>query len=114
MKTLSSASFFRVFDLLVGTSNPGLRLDAWDIGGVRVEHERHGYSGRSHCFAIEVFLLIRPGRRGWELIVAKEYWWDGGHRRSIRTSRWSQLIGGSRREVLAWWREQEHALERRS
>ena len=41
MKTLASASFFRVFDLLLGTSNPGLRLDAWEIGDVRFEHERH-------------------------------------------------------------------------
>jgi hypothetical protein len=46
MKTLSSASFFRVFNLLVGASNPCLRLDAWEIGGVRIEHERHSYSDR--------------------------------------------------------------------
>jgi len=114
MKTLASASFFRVFDLLLGTSNPGLRLDAWEIGDVRFEHERHSYNGRSHCFTIEMFLLTRSGRRGWQLMVVKEYWWDGGHRRSIKTSRWSQPTGGNRRDILAWLREQEQALDRRA
>ena len=114
MKTLSSTSFFRVFDLLVGTSNPGMKLDTWETGGVHIARERHSYSGRSHCFAIDVFLLTRPGRRGWELIVTKETWWNGGFKRAIKTSRWSQPTGGSRRDILAWLREQEHALERRA
>ncbi len=112
MKTLASASFFRAFDLLIGTGNPGLRLDDWQAGGVRFERERHSYSGRSHCFTIEVFLLTRPGRHGWQLMVAKEHWWDGGHKRAIKTLRWSQPLGGSRRDILAWLREQEQALER--
>lgn len=113
MKTLSSASFFRAFDLLIGIRNPGLKLDTWESGGVRFERERHSYTGRSYCFAIDVFLLTRPGRRGWELLVAKETWWNGGRQRAIKTLRWSQPTAGSRRDILAWLREQEHDMERR-
>jgi len=114
MKTFASASFFRVVDLLIGTSNPGLKLESWETGGVCIARERHSYSGDSYCYALEVFLLSMPGRRGWELIVAKETWWNGGHRRPIRTSRWSQPIEGSRRDIMVWMREQERALERRT
>lgn len=113
MKTLSSASFFRVFDLLIGTSNPGLKLESWESSGVRIVRERHTYSGRSYCFAIDVFLLTRPGRRGWELIVAKETWWDGGHQRALRSLRWSQATAGNRGDILAWLRDQESELDRR-
>lgn len=102
-----------MFDLLIGTSNPGLKLEAWEVDGVRFERARHSYTGSSHCFAIDVFVLTRPGGRGWRLLVAKEYWWDGGHNRAIRTLRWSQPIAGSRRDIMAWLREREQILERR-
>lgn len=114
MKTLSDASFFRVFNLLVGTSNPGQKLDSWTIDDVHFERERHTFGGRTYCFAIDVFALSRVGRRGWSLIVVKEFWWDGGHRRSIRTQGWSKLAGGSRRDVMVWLRGQEQRLERQT
>jgi hypothetical protein len=107
MKTLSSSSFFRAFDLMIGTSNPGMKADTWETGGVRIARERHSYSGHFHCFAIDVFLLMRPGRSGWELIVAKETWWNGGHKSAIKTLRWSHPTAGSRRDILAWFQEQE-------
>jgi len=114
MKTFASASFFRVFDLLVAASNPGLKREAWQAGGVGIVHQRHSYSGATHCYVIDVFLLTMPGRRGWGLIVAKETWWNGGHQRPIKISRWSQPNSGSRRDILDWMKEQERALDRRA
>ena len=112
MKSLSSASFFRVFDLLVGETNPGQKLDGWRVDDVRFERERHSFSGRTHCFAIDVFTVSRPGRRSWALTVVKEYWWDGGHKRSIKTLNWSKPLEGNRRDIMAWLRNQENAFSK--
>lgn len=103
-----------MFDLLVGTSNLGLELDQRTIDEVRIERERHSFSGRSHCFAIEVYLLSRSGRQSWTLMVTKEYWWDGGHKHAIKTFRWSQPTHGSRRDILTWLRAQEITLQRQA
>jgi len=114
MKTLSSRSFFRTFDLLIGTSNPGLKLDAWEVAGVQFERGRHSYGSPSYSFAVDIFVMTRLGRRGWGLLVAKEYWWEGGHKRAIKTQQWSQVIAGSRRDIMTWLHEREQILERRS
>jgi len=114
MKTLSGSSFFRTFDLLIGTSNPGLKLDAWEVAGVQFERGRHSYGSHSYSFAVDVFVLTRPGKRGWQLLVAKQYWWDGGRKRAIKTQAWSQPLVGSQREIMAWFREREQMLERRA
>jgi len=45
MKSLSGTAFFRLFDLLAGINNPGLRLDRWAVDDVRFERERHRFSG---------------------------------------------------------------------
>jgi hypothetical protein len=113
VKTLSSTSFFRTFDLLIGTSNPGLKLDVWDVDGVRFEHSRHSFGGGSYCFAIDMFILTKSGRRGWQLMVAKEFWWTSGHKRPLRSQHWSHAIDGSRRDILMWLRACEQSLERR-
>ncbi len=113
MKTLANTSFFRMFDLLVGSSNPGLKLDSWEVAGVQFERDRHSYGGHSYCFTIDLFLLTRPSRRGWQFLVAKEYWWDGGHKRPLKTQHWSLPIAGSRRDIMTWLRERERALDRR-
>jgi hypothetical protein len=109
MKTLSGSSFFRLFDLLLSESSPGPHAVDWTVNDVRFARERHSFSGRSHCFAADVFTLSHPGRRRWTLMVVKEYWWDGGHKRSIRTQTWSKPIEGRRRDIMAWLREQETA-----
>jgi hypothetical protein len=112
MKTLSGSSFFRVFDLLIGETNPGQKMDGWKAGDVHFERERHNFSGHTHCFAIDVFTVSQPGRRHWTLMVVKEYWWDGGHKRSIKTLNWSRPIEGSHRDIMAWFRAQEGAYRR--
>ena len=108
MKSLSSPSFFRVFDLLVGTSNPGLKLDHWTIDDVRCTRERHSFVGVTHSYSIDVVSLTRTGR--WQLLVAKEYWWTGDHKRSIKMPRWCQPTAGSRREIMTWLRTREAEL----
>ena len=65
MKTLASPSFFRLFDLLLSTTNPGLKLLRWTHDGVEFERTRHSMMGPKHSLAIEIFTLTRPGRRGW-------------------------------------------------
>ena len=107
MKNLSGTSFFRLFDMLAASGNPGLRLDRWAVDDVRFQRERHSFSGRTHCFAIDVFILSHPGRRSWTLMVTKEYWWDGDHRRAIRMQSWSRPLAGSRRDIMAWLCGQE-------
>ena len=112
VKSFASASFFRLLDLLIGISNPGLKSDQWTIDDVCFERERHSFSGRTHCFVIEVLLISRSGRRGWQLMVAKEYWWDGGHKRTLKTLRWGRPTAGNRRDIIAWLGAQEKSMQR--
>ena len=114
MKTLSGASFFRLFDMLTAASNPGLKADRWAVEDVCFERERHSFSGRTHCFAIDVFMLSRAGRSGWTLMVAKEFWWDGDHKRAIRMQGWSRPIDGRRRDIMVWLRDKEIELQRQT
>ena len=48
MKTLAQPSFFRAFDLLLSTTNPGLKQAHWIHDGVEFERERHSFSGAKH------------------------------------------------------------------
>jgi hypothetical protein len=68
---------FRLFDLLVGAGNPGLKAMRWKFDGVEFERHRHSFMGPHHGMTMDVFTLTRRGRRGWSLMVAKEYWWAG-------------------------------------
>ena len=114
MKTLASPSFFRTFDLLLAAANPGLKLSYWSQDGVDWERERHSFTGRTYGFAVEVATITRPGRKGWTLIVVKEFWWAGNQGKSLRSSHWAQLLSGRRSDAIGWMREQERALDRES
>jgi len=112
MKSFARPSFFRVFDLLVSSTNPQLRLTRWTHDGVEFERERHSFSGPKHGLTIEIITLTRTGRRGWSLMVTKEYWWAGAESRAFKNLRWARPLGGLRSDILAWMRAQEAALER--
>jgi hypothetical protein len=114
MKGLARPSFFRVFDLLLATSNPGLKLSRWTYDGVEFERERHSVMGPKHGLAIEIYTLARPGRRGWTLMVTKEYWWAGEESKALKNLRWARPTNGQRADILSWLRTQEAALERSS
>jgi hypothetical protein len=113
MKSLARPSFFRIFDLLLGTTNPGLKLSSWTHDGVAWERERHSFMGAKHGQTIEIFTLTRPGKRGWSVMIVKEYWWVGKESKAVKALRWAKPIDGQRTDILSWFRAKETELDRR-
>lgn len=107
MKNFAQPSFFRLLDLLVSTSNPGLKRLHWTHDGVEFQRERHSFTGPKHGMAIEIFNLTHSGRRGWSLMVIKEYWWGGEESKALKNLRWARPTGGQRRDILAWLKAQD-------
>ena len=112
MKNLARPSFFRMFDLLLSTTNPHSRLTRWTYDSVEFERERHSYTGPKHGLTIDITTLTRGGRRGWCLMVTKEYWWVGAESKAFKDLHWARAVDGQRSEMMAWLRAQEVALER--
>jgi hypothetical protein len=112
MRSLARPSFFRMFDLLMSTTNPGLKLTHWTHDGVEFERERHSFTGPKHGLTIEIVTLTHSGRRGWSLMVTKEYWWTGAESKAFKNLRWARPISGQRNDLFAWLRAQEAGLER--
>jgi hypothetical protein len=112
MKSLARPSFFRVFDLLLGTTNPGLKLSSWTHDGVTWERERHSFTGPKHGQTIEIVTLMRAGRRAWSVMIVKEYWWVGSESRALKATRWAKPVDGQRSDIMNWFRAQEAALDR--
>jgi hypothetical protein len=110
MKTLAHPSFFRVFDLLLGATNPGLKLASWTHDGVSWERERHSFSGSKHGLTIEIVTLTRTGKRGWSVMIVKEYWWAGNESEPLKSLRWAKAVAGQRNDILDWFRTQETLL----
>jgi hypothetical protein len=112
MKNFVRPSFFRVFDLLLSTTNPGLKRSRWTFDGVEFERERHSFTGPNHGLAVDIVTLTRPGRRGWKLMVTKEYWWAGMESKPLKNLHWARPTAGQRSDILAWMRAQEATLDR--
>ena len=112
MKSLARPSFFRVFDLLLSTTNPGLKRTRWTYDNVDFERERHSFTGPKHGLAIEIVTLTRSGRAGWSFMVTKEYWWAGAESKPLKNLRWARPLRGRRSDLLNWMQSQEAALER--
>jgi hypothetical protein len=112
MKSLARPSFFRVFDLLLSTTNPRMKHSRWTHDGVEFEHDRHSFSGPKHGLTIEIYTLTRCGRRGWSFMVTKEYWWAGPDSKALKNLRWARPLSGSRTDILDWMRAKETALDR--
>lgn len=112
MKTLAHSSFFRVFDLLLGTTNRGQKASAWSHDGVSWERERHAFTGPKHGLSLEIVTLTRPGRDGWSLMVVKEYWWAGSDNDALKSVRWAKPVFGERRKIMEWFRRQDDLLQR--
>lgn len=113
MKTLAQPSFFRVFDLLLGMGNPGVKLSSWTHDGVTWERERHSFTGPKHGLSIEILTLTHAGRHGWSIMVVKEYWWVGKESKAVKSTRWAKPIEGKRNDIMNWFRAQEAGLGRR-
>jgi hypothetical protein len=112
MKSLARPSFFRMFDLLLSTTNSGLKRSRWTFDGVEFEYERYSFTGPRHSLMISVFTLTRGGRRAWSLLVTKEFWWVGQDSKPFKDVRWARHMSGQRSDLMAWLRAQEVALER--
>jgi len=101
-----------MFDLLVSTSNPGMKRPRWTHDGVEFERERHSFTSSRHGIVIEIFTLTRGGHHGWSLMITKEYWWAGPDATPLKTLRWARPLSGQRSDLFTWLRAQEAALER--
>jgi hypothetical protein len=112
MKTFASASFFRLLDRLVDAGNPSLRRPRWSFEGVEFEYGRHSFTGSAHGFSIQTFTLSSAGRRGWSLLVVKEFWQTGDATDAARMTRWARPTGGRRGDIVTWLRTREMDLER--
>jgi hypothetical protein len=113
MKNFAHPSFFRLFDLLLSLTNPRLERSRWTHDGVEFERERHSVTGPKHGLVIEIFTLTRSGRRGWSLMVIKEYWWAGEENKALKNLRWARPISGRRDDILVWLRTQEAKIGHR-
>jgi hypothetical protein len=113
MKNLAQPSFFRVFDLLLSATNPGLKLSSWTRDGVDWERERHSFMGPKHGLTIEIVTLTKPGKRGWSVMIVKEYWWVGKESKAVKSVRWAKPIDGQRTDIMDWFRAQEAKLDYR-
>jgi hypothetical protein len=107
VKNFAQPSFFRLFDLLVSLTNRGLKRSHWTHDGVEFERERHSVMGPRHGLTIEIFTLRRAGRRGWSLMVVKEYWWAGEESKALKNLRWARPTSGQRADILSWLRAQD-------
>lgn len=114
MKNFTSPSFFRLFDLLMSTHNPGFKRSKWTLDGVDCGRERHSFTGQQYGFSVEIFTFSRVGKRGWTLMIVKEHWWIGEDGKGTKALRWARPTSGRRNDIIAWFREQEAILERSS
>jgi hypothetical protein len=114
VKNFAQPSFFRLFDLLVSLTNRGLKRSHWMHDGVEFERERHSVMGPRHGLTIEIFTLRRAGRRGWSLMVVKEYWWAGEESKALKNLRWARPTSGQRADILSWLRAQDAKIGSRS
>jgi hypothetical protein len=114
MKCFASLSFFRTFDVLLSTSNPGKERSRWKFDGVESERERNSLASPNYSVALEIFTLMLPGRDGWRLIVIKKFWWAGTQKDPLKSIRWARQLGGGAGSAIAWFRRQQAAIERQS
>ncbi len=114
MKSFAHPPFFRLFDLLLSLTNPGLKRSHWMHDGVQFERERHSVTGPRHGLAIEIFTLTRSGRHGWSLMVIKEYGWAGEESKALKNLRWERPISGQRSDILSWLRAQDAKIGQES
>jgi len=111
MRSIGDPAFFRLFELLMVQINRGLTKTRWKYDGVDFERERHSATGPKHGLTIDIFTLTREGRRGWSLMVIKEYWWVGAESKPLKNSRWARAILGQRGDIVSWLKAQEAKLE---
>jgi hypothetical protein len=114
MKNLTSPSFMRTFDLIIGLGNPGLKATHWNHDGVGWSRHRYSVSSEGHGFVIEIVMASRPGRGGWSLMMTREHWWVGDETKAVKSVRWARPVHGRRNDIIDWFRQHELAIDRSS
>ena len=108
---LGDTSFFNLFALVAGATNPDRNRDAWDVDHVHWTRERTSHRGPHYAFQIELHTLVHDGRRGWTLLMGHETWWAPGKPDAFRNGRWVHLAKGARGDVLKWFETRQAELE---
>jgi len=107
---LGDNRFFNLFALLAASTNPDRNCDSWQVGSVCWTRERTTHRAPHYSFQIEIHTLVRDGRAGWILLMARETWWEGGKVDAFRNGHWVHLVRGARADVLGWFAAREKEL----
>ena len=107
MKSFANTSFFRLFDRAVRPADLLNAEASWSKDGVDWTHVRHTFRGVEYGLSMDVFTGLKPGRRGWSILIVREGWWLGRKQDPARTTQWAHVISGSRVDALAWFQAQE-------
>jgi hypothetical protein len=104
-----SSAPFRFFDLLLGTTNPGLKRSRWTFEGVGFTTERHNFTGSAYGFTFEIFRM-EPGPSRLEPYGCQGIVVDW-RRKTAKTHR-ARPLAGKRSDIMGWLQAQEAELER--
>jgi hypothetical protein len=111
MKRIGDPSFFRLVERLVDSGDAGRKRDRWPVGDSSWQRERHSFAGAGHGFSVEIMRGTRPGPKGWELMVVKEYWWQGEHGNAFKVQQWAHLCSGRRDHLMDWLKDQQRGID---
>jgi len=111
LKTFNDKSFSLIFNRLVSEAAGSFDWNDWRVDDVGFQRQRHTHWGRNHSFSLDIYTLRGATPRRWELIVVRETWWGPDRRKSLRSSQWAKLIGGSKAAALGWFRREAREFD---
>jgi hypothetical protein len=105
MSRLTGANFMRQWREVYSNTNPGQRLDRWEIGQVEWTRDRHAHWGPDISFHIEIHRIVcKVGERiVWSLLVVSERWFAEDREKVLRTTEFTKLLSGRAEQVTAWF-----------
>jgi len=109
VRSFAAPSLFRLLHILLGEAGVDLRRTRWNHRGVDWLRQRHSFTSSTASFAIDQYLITKPGANGWTLLFVKEMWWDSDDK-SIRSTQWAKPLSGPRAKVLDWLKAEERRI----
>jgi hypothetical protein len=110
VKSFQDNSFTNAFHRILNKARPSPLAVKWSFAGVSWQWNRHSYTGQDYAFSTEVHRLLFRGSTPWLLLIVFEKWYAEHDEAVIRQSHWSKLLNGQRRDVLAWFKQQESEI----